>query len=70
MSKATETDKPTKPTTTSSAAAMPSKTRPGPAIVDRWFRERIHGSPLARSTEHYNFLHEAVRDLKHRLTEE
>lgn len=32
--------------------------------IEAWFAERIHGSPIARDTEAYNYVRKAVDDLK------
>ena len=37
------------------------------AIVERWFFESFHGSPVARSTEAWNVVHGAKEELKRRL---
>ncbi len=37
------------------------------ALVERWFFESFHGSPVARSTEAWNLVHAAKEELKRRL---
>ena len=37
------------------------------AIVERWFFEAFHGSPVARSTETWNHVHGAKEELQRRL---
>lgn len=37
------------------------------AAIDRWFADTMPGSPLARSTEAYNHVYAALKDLKTRL---
>lgn len=37
------------------------------ALVERWFFEAFHGSPVARSTETWNHVHAAKDELKRRL---
>ena len=37
------------------------------AIVERWHAETFAGSPVARDTEIWNFIHKAKDDLKARL---
>ena len=39
------------------------------ALVEHWFFEAFHGSPVARSTEVWNIVHAAKEDLKRRLAE-
>jgi hypothetical protein len=38
------------------------------AIVDRWFADAFHGSPLGNQTELWNLVHGAKEDLKRRLS--
>ena len=37
------------------------------ALVERWFCESFHGSPVARATETWNVVHDAKEELKRRL---
>ena len=37
------------------------------ALVERWFFESFHGSPVARATEAWNVVHAAKEELKRRL---
>ena len=37
------------------------------SIVERWFFEAFHGSPVARSTEVWNHVHGAKEELRRRL---
>jgi hypothetical protein len=39
-------------------------------IVEEWFLRTIHDSPVARSTEAFNHLRQALGDLKRRIIEE
>lgn len=48
-----------------SATAAPKP--PAREIVEQWWRERVHNSPVSRDTRAYNFLQAAVEDLKRRL---
>ncbi|HWK45127.1 MAG TPA: hypothetical protein VNT30_10415 [Stellaceae bacterium] len=40
------------------------------AAIDAWFVDRIHDSPVARSTEAFNHLRNALADLKRRIIQE
>jgi hypothetical protein len=40
------------------------------ALIDRWFVDHFHGSPVATVTEHFNLVQQAVEDLKRRLEKE
>ena len=49
---------------------MPDPDRHEPetdALVERWFLDCVHGSPIARSTEAWNQAHAAKDELKRRL---
>ncbi len=47
----------------------PAKKRLDPVkIVDRWFLDTIHSSPVSRVTEAYNHVHKATQELKRRLS--
>jgi hypothetical protein len=54
-------------------AAAPAKidktpARPDPDLaVEQWFRAKIYNSPIARNTECWNYLRQALADLKQRL---
>lgn len=75
--------KPTdKPESTSASDTKPAAAAPAPiktpapkrpadtdALVERWFRDHVHNSPLARNTEFHNLLHTAKEDLKRLLKE-
>ena len=37
------------------------------ALIDRWFVDHFHGSPIATVTEHFNRVRQAADDLKRRL---
>ena len=37
------------------------------ALVERWFFESFHGSPVARATDVWNVVHDAKEELKRRL---
>jgi hypothetical protein len=37
------------------------------ALVDQWFFDNFHGSPVARTTEAWNVAQEAKQDLEQRL---
>lgn len=37
------------------------------ALVEHWFFEAFHGSPVARSTEIWNHVHDAKEELRRRL---
>jgi hypothetical protein len=39
------------------------------ALVERWFADHFHGSPLARDTATYNLVHAAKEELKQRLAQ-
>lgn len=41
---------------------------PSAAIVDYWFHEVFPGTCVARDTVVYSFVHDAVQDLKKRLS--
>ncbi len=43
------------------------ETKATDALVERWFFESFHGSPVARSTELWNVVHDAKEELKRRL---
>lgn len=46
-----------------SAPARPTRDE----IIEKWFVERIHDSPVSRHTEVYNHVRAAVDDLKKML---
>jgi hypothetical protein len=50
--------------------AVHSAERPVERIIEEWFRRTIHDSPVARSTEAFNHLRQALGDLKRRIIEE
>jgi hypothetical protein len=59
-------------TTQAEAAPVPAQTRASArgtvdALIDRWFADHFHGSPVATVTEHFNRVREAAEDLKRRL---
>ena len=37
-------------------------------IIDKWFADHIHGSIIARHVDCYNHLHDALGELKKRLS--
>ena len=43
------------------------KTAPLDAIVDRWFADHFYGSIVARNVDTYNYVSNAVEELKKRL---
>ncbi|MFZ5658768.1 MAG: hypothetical protein ACOY5C_02800 [Pseudomonadota bacterium] len=52
------------------ATPKPATAAPQPTaaqIVDRWFQDQIHNSPVSRHTEAYNHVAQAVAELKKRL---
>ena len=49
------------------AAPEPSRVA---AIIDAWFVEHFHNSPVARATEAFNHARAALEHLKRRLVEE
>jgi hypothetical protein len=48
----------------------PDAVHPVERVVEEWFRNAIHDSPVARSTEAFNHLRQALGDLKRRIIEE
>lgn len=51
-------------------APQPSQATQSPReLIEQWWRERVHNSPVSRDTRAYNWLYAAVEDLK-RLFEE
>lgn len=51
---------------------MPTAAEPSRAdrVVEDWFLENIHNSPVSRNTEAFNHLRAALDDLKRRLSKE
>jgi hypothetical protein len=48
-------------------AEPPVKAAPLDAVVDRWFADHFYGSIVARNVDTYNYVSNAVEELKKRL---
>ncbi len=47
--------------------ARPDDAERADALVERWFLDSFHGSPVARSTEAWNHVRAATDELRRRL---
>ncbi len=46
-------------------AAAPKVSKPSPAsLIEQWWHDRVHNSPVSRDTRLYNFMRAAVDELK------
>lgn len=54
-------------TKTTAAAPVKDAAAARDALIEQWFVESIHDSPVSRHTEVYNHVRKAVDDLKQRL---